>query len=491
MIRPSRSEFADLAARFPVVPVIRELTADTVTPTGMLLRLARSGRHPFLLESVEGGERVARWSFAGHDPARVVTLAESEVAVDGRDQAGDPIPVLRRELVGTGRAPLEDLPPFVGGAVGWLSYDAVRLLEHLPDRRADPLALPRAWYGIYPAIVALDRVRQRLLLVALAGSSSAVLSWEQAVEALDRLEAILATPLDEARPAALPMADGSGQPDETWQVAPDDSRFLGAVARAREEIRAGEAFQVVLSRRWSRPVEVRPITLYRALRLTNPSPYMFYLDAGDVQILGSSPETLARLRGREATTCPIAGTRRRGRTAADDARLAAELAADEKERAEHLMLVDLGRNDIGRVSRPGSVKVTRFMDVERYSHVMHLTSEVRGELEPSRDALDLLLACFPAGTLTGAPKVRAMQLIEELEAVRRGIYGGAVGYFDCSGDMDACIAIRTAVVRGGMLHVQAGAGVVFDSVPEQELAECASKARALALAALIAEGMRS
>jgi len=235
---------------------------------------------------------------------------------------------------------------------------------------------------------------------------------------------------------------------------------------------------------------VSPLTLYRALRLANPAPYMFFLDAGAVQVLGSSPETLARLRGRTATTCPIAGTRRRGRTATEDAALATELAADEKERAEHLMLVDLGRNDIGKVARAGTVSVVRFMEVERYSQVMHLTSEVQGDLEPGLDALDVLLACFPAGTLTGAPKVRAMQLIEELEVLRRGIYGGAVGYFDFGGDMDACIAIRTAVVTGGEVHVQAGAGLVFDSSPAAELAECSSKARALAVAAQLAEGMR-
>ena len=272
-------------------------------------------------------------------------------------------------------------------------------------------------------------------------------------------------------------------------MAPDDGRFLAAVGRAREEIRAGECFQVVLSRRWSRATTASPIALYRALRLTNPSPYMFFLDAGEAQILGASPETLAQFRGGTAVTCPIAGTRPRGRTEADDERLAAELCADEKERSEHLMLVDLGRNDIGKVARPGTVRVVRFMDVERYSHVMHLVSEVWGTAEPGVSGLDVLMGCFPAGTLTGAPKVRAMELIEELEVVRRGVYGGAVGYFDASGEMDACIAIRTAVVKDGRVHVQAGAGVVYDSQPELELAECANKARALCLATSLAEGV--
>ena len=489
--RPTREEFLRLAALHATVPVVRELTADTVTSTGMLLRLARSGRHPFLLESVEGGERVARWSFAGANPARVVSLHHGAVAVDGVLVNTAPVEALRAHLVGRDRAPLADLPPFCGGAVGWLGYDGVRLLERLPTRLPDPLGLPEAWFGVYPAIAALDRVRQRLLLVATApAGGDAGAAYDAARERLVELERMLAPPLDEARPAALPVARGVPQPDEAWEVAPGDERFLDAVRLAREEIRAGEAFQIVLSRRWSRRLEATPITLYRALRLTNPSPYMFYIDAGEAQVLGSSPETVARLRGRDAATCPIAGTRRRGRTPEEDAALAEELVADEKERAEHLMLVDLGRNDIGRVAAPGSVKVARFMEVERYSHVMHMTSEVHGRVEPGRDALDVLLACFPAGTLTGAPKVRAMQLIEELEVVRRGLYGGAVGYFDTGGDMDACIAIRSAVVSRGTVHVQAGAGVVFDSIAEHELQECASKARAVCLAAELAEDMR-
>jgi anthranilate synthase component 1 len=475
-----------------MVPVVRELTADTVTPTGMLLRLARAGRYPFLLESVEGGERVARWSFAGADPARVVSLRDARVTVDGAEVQGSPLELLRHTLTGPGRAPLEDLPPFAGGAVGWLGYDAIRLIEKIPAHLPDALSLPDAWFGVYPAVAALDRVRQRLLLiVTVRVGTEADQSYDQALAALDRLEGVLASPLDEARPAAVPVAEASSEPDRSWTVAPEDERFLAAVARAREEICAGECFQIVLSRRWSRPTSAPPIALYRALRLANPSPYMFYLDAGDAQILGSSPETLARLRGNQASTCPIAGTRRRGRSPGEDARLAAELIADEKERAEHLMLVDLGRNDIGKISRAGSVNVVRFMDVERYSQVMHLTSEVQGDLETGHDALDVLMACFPAGTLTGAPKVRAMELIEELEVLRRGVYGGAVGYFDFGGDMDACIAIRTAVVTGGAVHVQAGAGVVFDSEPASELAECSSKARALCLAVRLAEGMQS
>jgi anthranilate synthase component 1 len=491
VISPARSEFERLGAQHAVVPVVRELTADTVTPTGMLLRFEQAGRHPFLLESVEGGERVARWSFAGAEPSQIIALRGGIVLVDGEPTEGDAIASLRARLVGRGRAPVgADLPPFSGGAVGWLGYDAVRLLERLPCALSDPLDLPEGWFGIYPAIAALDRVRQRLLLIATAAPrSEGSASYAAALARLEWLERVLTAPLDAARPAPIPPPGTLPQPDGKWAVTPEDERFLCAVERAKGKIRAGECFQIVLSRRWSRPVSATPISLYRALRLTNPAPYMFYIDAGEAQILGSSPETLARSRGRVAVTCPIAGTRRRGRNAEEDTRLAAELAADEKERAEHLMLVDLGRNDIGRIARAGTVRVGRFMEIERYSHVMHLVSEVRGELDNGRDALDVLLSCFPAGTLSGAPKVRAMELIEELEVVRRGVYGGAVGYFDHSGDMDACIAIRTALVAHGAVHVQAGAGVVFDSQPEAELAECASKARALCLAAHLAEGM--
>ncbi|MCX7896091.1 MAG: chorismate-binding protein, partial [Thermoanaerobaculum sp.] len=480
MTYPDLATFRRWAAEAPAVPLVRELTADTVTPFGMLLRLARWGRHPFLLESVEGGERVARWSLAGANPLRVITLQGGVVQVDGVPQVGEPVALLHRHLVGRGRARFEPCPPFVGGAVGYLAYDVVRYLERLPQRLPDPLGLPEAWFGDYRAVAALDRVRQRLLLVVTpeverVGPEE---GYRQGLAQLDELARVLASPLDAAAPAEIPEERLDVLPA---QVAPGEEEFLRAVVQAKEAIAAGEIFQIVLSRRWSLPMTGSAYALYRALRLTNPSPYMFFLDTGTAFILGSSPETLARLRGDVATTCPIAGTRRRGRTPEEDVALERELEADEKERAEHLMLVDLGRNDLGRVCQHGSVQVVRFMAVERYSQVMHLVSEVCGQLRPGKNALDLLLACFPAGTLTGAPKVRAMELIEDWEPVRRGVYGGAVGYFDLGGDMDACIAIRTAVVCGGQVHLQAGAGGGLDSLPQRGLAGCRHKVRAVQL----------
>ncbi len=491
--RPTREEFLRLAAVHAAVPVVRELTADTVTPTGMLLRLTLAGRHAFLLESVEGGERVARWSFAGNNPARVVTVRDGAAAIDGMLVNAPPIETLRAHLVGRDRAPLPELPPFCGGAVGWLGYDAVRLLERLPTRLPDPLGLPEAWFGVYPAIAALDRARQRLLLVATAvpGGGDPGAAYDDARARLLALEAMLAPPLDEARPAALPLPRGVPQPDESWHVAPADERFLETVRLAREEIRAGEAFQIVLSQRFEMASDADALDVYRVLRVANPSPYMYLLRLDGFDIVGSSPEALVTVKDGRALLHPIAGTRWRGATPQEDAQLGEELLADDKERAEHLMLVDLGRNDLGRVCVPGTVEVVDFMSVRRYSHVMHLESTVQGRLEPGRTALDALLACFPAGTLSGAPKVRAMQIVERLETSRRGLYGGVVGYLDVSGDLDAAIAIRTAVLAGSHVWVQAGAGIVADSDPVAEDAECRAKAMAVLRAATVAATMCS
>jgi len=490
-VRPAAAEFAALATRYARVPVVRELTADALTPTGMLLRLARAGRSPFLLESVEGREAVARWSLAGVNPKRVVEGRGERVSIDGIDQLGRPLDVLRRLLAPQERAPLEGLPPLLGGMVGWLGFDVARLVEGGASRLPDPLNAPAFWLGQYPVVAALDRVGQRLLLVTVADVTGGVeRAWSEASERLDALESALAAPSPEVRPARVPLLQLGPQPDGSWEVAPDDERYLAAAERLAETVAAGECFEVVLSRRWSRPLGVPPLLLYRACRLLTPLPYVYYLDTGEVQLVGAAPDSMARLRGRTASCGPVAGMRRRGRTPAEDAHLAAELSADERIRAEHLLLVDMVRNDLGRVCRPGTIEVSRFMEVERFSHAMHLASEVRGEAAPGKDALDLALACLPSPSLVGAPKPRALALIDELEVLRRGPWGGAVGYFDAAGDMDLCPVNRAAVVARGTVHVQAGSAIVFDSLPESELAECANKASRIALAVLLARGMQ-
>jgi len=483
---PDRKRFLELARDHDVVPLRVELTADAVTPFAVFERLAATGRNPFLLESVEGGERAARYTFVGVDPVGIVELRGGTAFVDGTARSGDPLAVFRAATDWGSVAPVEGTPPFAGGAVGYMGYDGVRLVERIPDGCRDEDGLPEAWFGLYDGVVAVDRARQRLLLVAAARTAGgAGAAWDRAVARLETLRRAVTAAGAEIPPHAIP--DPPADPWEGWSAAPAEERFLQAVATAREHILAGDIFQVVLSRRWRRVPRATAAGIYRMLRLTNPSPYMFLMDTGQARILGASPEMLVRVRGRRVSTCPIAGTRPRGATSAEDRRLEAELLADPKERAEHTMLVDLGRNDIGRVARPGTVHLVREMEIERYSHVMHLVSEVAGELDGGRDAWDALFACFPAGTLSGAPKVRAMEIIDELEEQRRGIYGGAVGYRNVNGDLDTCIAIRTLVERGGTVQVQAGAGIVYDSIPERELAECTNKARALVEAVAMAE----
>ncbi len=478
----------DLARRFDVVPVIEQLTSDTVTPFTVFEKLSKDGRNPFLLESVEGGERVARYSFIGVDPWRIVEIRRGTTCVDGTPTEGDPLEALRRVTDHGTVAPVEDAPPFSGGAVGYLGYDAVRLIEAIPDSGRDEAGLPDAWFGLYDGVVALDRARQRLMLIGLARvDDDPEAAWDRVVARLSSLKTRLEATSLESVPRALP--EPAADPWSGWAATPDEETFLEGVATAREHILAGDIFQVVLSRRWRRVARCSPEAVYRMLRLTNPSPYMFFLDTGQARVFGSSPEMLVRLRGGVVTTCPIAGTRPRGADPDEDMRLKAELVADPKERAEHVMLVDLGRNDVGRVAAPGTVRITREMTVERYSHVMHLVSEVEGRLRDDIDGWQALFACFPAGTLSGAPKVRAMEIIDDLETVRRGVYGGAVGYCNVDGSLDFCIAIRTGVESGGVVHIQAGAGIVYDSIAENELAECRNKASALARAVSMAEAL--
>ncbi|MFQ5877619.1 MAG: anthranilate synthase component I [Acidobacteriota bacterium] len=471
-----------------MIPLCREIGADLLTPVAAFLRIARGARHPFLLESVEGGETVARYSFLGRDPVAVVRASSSRGPDEGPRAAA--LDALRRATAPYRAVRLPDLPRFAGGAVGYLSYDVVRALERLPRSTRDDLHAPDVLFGVYDTVLAFDHLKQRIQIVSNIRAEDkgepvpARLLARRYREARRRIEA---TERLLRRPVSMPSV--RGRRAGRWACNVTESRYKSAVRRAKQYIRAGDIYQVVLSQRFDRRTRAHPFSIYRALRRINPSPYMYYLDFGEIGLAGASPEMLVRVEGDRIRTRPIAGTRPRGRDEEADAQLAEELRADPKERSEHVMLVDLGRNDLGRVSRPGSVRVTRFMDVERYSHVMHLVSEVCGRLRPGRDAFAGLLACFPAGTVSGAPKVRAMEIIDELESTRRGPYSGAVGYVDYSGALDSCITIRTVVTRNGTAHAQAGAGIVADSLPDREYRECVSKAGALIDAVELAEGM--
>ncbi len=474
-----RSAFASRAASGASTPVARIFPADSVTPATLFRRMRASGAECFLLESVEGGESVARFTFLGCGPSARLTLRDREVEIErGGMRAparGGFLDELERLAVRLRFIPDPDLPPLSSGAVGFLGYDAVRLFEQIPDRHPREGAIPDALFLRFEAVAAFDHARQRLLLLTdldREAGDDAGAAADRAVERLDRLEAVVAAPdpAAPARPSSRPARPAASSSREV---------FLEGVRVAQEAIRDGEIYQVVLSQRWSGRVALDPFEVYRTLRTLNPSPYMFYLQTREAVVFGASPEMLVRCRGRRIETRPIAGTAPRGGSPVEDAALAEGLLADPKERAEHVMLVDLSRNDLGRVSTLGSVRVPRYAGVEKYSHVQHIVSEVTGELAAGRRSVDALEACFPAGTLTGAPKIRAMQLIDELEASRRGVYGGAVGYLDAAGNLDVAIAIRTAIVEGDVWRIQAGAGIVADSVPENEYREAASKAEAL------------
>lgn len=475
----------DLASRGNVLPLVREVAADLLTPVGAYLRVAGKDR-AFLLESVEGGETIARYSFLGTGPCRRLRARGQrleEVDEDGRTRSttGSALDRLRQWLQPLQPVVVEGLPRFSGGAVGYLSYDAVRWMEDIPETVEDDLGLPDLEFGLYDTVLAFDHLRHRILIIANIFAEGGDLEgkYHRARQRLDRLEERLRQgledPASQAAAPALPLPTLPG---------PED--FAGRVRRAQQYIRAGDIFQVVLSQRFSLRFDGDPFSAYRALRRINPSPYMFHLQLGGMTLCGASPEMLLRVEGDDVQTRPIAGTRRRGKTAAEDARLEQELREDAKEVAEHVMLVDLGRNDLGRVCRPGTVRVQEFQKVERFSHVMHLSSEVRGKLKQGVDALQALAACFPAGTVSGAPKVRAMEIIDELEDYRRGPYAGAVGYLDFSGNLDSCITIRTLLITKGVAYAQAGAGVVADSSPEREHAETVDKAMALLEAARLA-----
>lgn len=486
-----RDDTQTLTVTQKLYPVLRELPADVDTPITIYLKLRGLGPS-FLLESVEGGERVARYSMIGTQPQailkswrnRYVYEAEGHWS-EGTLEEGDVLDLLRAHMPMYEAAALAGLPRFTGGAVGYMGYDLVRSFERLPADKPDTLNLPEAVFLLCDRVVLYDHVKHRLLVIAHSHSPEAGSEPYRAAEAaIDEIVARLKRPLP-------PNTNGPTQPQpspEEWQTAFDQQAYEAAVTRAKEYIAAGDIFQVVLSRRFHRRTHAQPFDIYRALRRVNPSPYMFYLELADgLRLIGSSPEVLVRVEDGIVETRPLAGTRPRGSDPAQDRKLADELLADPKERAEHVMLVDLARNDVGRVSTYGTVSVPALMEVERYSHVMHIVSDVRGQLARNRNAFDALRACFPAGTVSGAPKVRAMEIIEKLEPERRGPYAGAVGYFGFSGNMDTCITIRTIIMQGDRVFLQAGAGIVADSDPRREYEETENKLRALSQALILAE----
>ncbi|MFS8664223.1 MAG: anthranilate synthase component I [Limnochordales bacterium] len=487
---PTRDEFVALSRSYNLIPVYREIIADADTPVSALAKLG-TGPWAFLLESVEGGETLGRYSFLGNSALWTMRCWGTEVEIassDGRrvrQTVRDPLALLEERLAAYRPAPVPGLPRFYGGAVGYVGYDAVRFMELLPDGNPHELGTPDMVFLATDAVLIFDHVSRKIqVVVNTPVDGDPGLAYDAAAA---RIEAIIARLHGEAGLRPLSGLDMGAAPPPAFAANVTRAEFCQAVRRAQEYIAAGEVLQVVLSQRLRTLLRRDPFDVYRVLRSVNPSPYMFYLDFGDHQLVGSSPEVMVRLEDGRAQLRPIAGTRRRGTSPEEDQRLAAELLADAKERAEHAMLVDLGRNDLGRVCQYGTVQVDELMTVERYSHVMHIVSNVSGQLAPGRTAFDLLRATFPAGTVTGAPKVRAMQIIDELETTRRGPYAGAVGYFGFTGNMDSCITIRTVIVQNGHAYVQAGAGVVADSDPDKEYEETLNKAQALLKTIALAE----
>jgi anthranilate synthase component 1 len=472
-----RDEFDRLRRDYDVVPFVRELSADAITPVAAFAALTGAREEAFLFESVERGENVGRYSFVGFEPRRSLRFDRT---------LPDPVATLNGELVPLRVYGEEKLPPFFGGAVGYFGYSVGGWTERIPDTRPDDLHLPDAKLLFFDNIVVFDHVRQRLFVIANLFTADKDASPEEAEARLERAVSRLRA----ARLDLLPLPILPAAPD--FRSTYEREEFEDMVRKARKEIIAGEIFQIVVSQRWETIFdEADALTLYRALRSVNPSPYMFLLRTAECTLVGASPEMLVRVNARRAEARPIAGTRPRGRSAAEDASLEHSLLDDPKENAEHLMLVDLGRNDLGRVCRSGSVEVTSFRRVERYSHVMHLVSDVEGALRDDCSPVDVFLSCFPAGTVSGAPKIRAMELIDRFEKTRRGPYAGAVAYAGFSGNLDSCIAIRTIVLANGKAYVQAGAGIVYDSDPAKEFEETVSKSAALRYAAGLAKELLS
>ena len=484
---PSLQEFKRLATPGALVPVFREIVSDLETPVSAYLKISRNRDRAFLLESVEKADKIGRYSFLGADPSIVFGSRGNQVTIVRRGgietfESADPLSELKRLMAAYQHVKVDGLPDFHGGAVGYMSYDEARFFETLPDKNPDPLALPDLYFYITDTLLIFDHVRNRLAIVSNAHvTGDADAAYRDAIEKIDALEARLRQPLVVSEERVL------GAPDDSIRSNFSRAEFCARVEKAKEYIRAGDVFQVVLSQRFERNVYAGPVTLYRALRCVNPSPYMLLMQFPEFSLVGSSPEVMTQVRAGKATVRPIAGTRPRGAAPDEDADLEKELLADEKERAEHIMLVDLGRNDLGRVSAIGTVRPSQLMIIERYSHVMHIVSQVEGELRRDADAFDALRATFPMGTVSGAPKIRAMEIIDELETVRRGPYSGGCGYIGFDGAMDTCILIRTMVVKDGVAYLQAGAGIVYDSDPEREYEETWNKAKAMFQAVAFAE----
>ncbi|MBP3192418.1 anthranilate synthase component I [Natronogracilivirga saccharolytica] len=501
-------EFKQLAQTYTAIPVSRVLMADTVTPVSLFLKIRSDARYPFLLESVEGGEQMARYSFIGKNPYQALKYKDGKVSLaryrkasdahaffDGGGQSSEQtdggfeektldegyFPVLRKLCTAYLEPELPDLPRLTGGAVGFSAYDTVRLVEDLPDSPEDDLGLPEAIWAFYDEIFAFDHVKHRVLLIKTVFTGPDEdhdARYSSALKSLDMMEDVFNRHVTDS--------DGYRRPQDDLESNISREQFREHVKKAREHIHAGDIFQVVLSQRFRSRFEGDRFMLYRALRMVNPSPYLFYLDFDDFALIGSSPEVLVQVRNKDVRLLPIAGTRPRGKDPEEDRAFEEDLKADPKELAEHIMLVDLGRNDLSRVCDPDTVTMVRDRVIERYSHVMHIVSDVCGRLSEGKTAVDALENCFPAGTVSGAPKVRAMEIIDGMEPTKRGPYAGAVGYFDFSGNMDTCIAIRTMVVTDRDIYIQAGAGIVADSDPDREYDETVNKARALVEALSVA-----
>lgn len=489
---PTREEFYKMAEQGNLIPVYREVLADLETPVSAFKKLHDSD-YAFLLESVEQGEKIGRYSFLGADPRVLFKCKGQEVEIrypaemEELSSSGPPLDVLRDFMSRYKPVDNPALPPFTGGAVGYIGYDTIRTLENLPDQNPDDLQLPDCFFMIAKTLVVFDHVKRRLILIANAFVKQDVdAAYDEAAHRLEIMAERLSRPLLREKPTES-APDSLDETPEKFVSNFTRDEYEAAVNKCIDYIHAGDAFQVVLSQRFQRPIRCDSLDVYRALRAVNPSPYNFYLKFGDLRLVGSSPEILCKVTGNELRIRPIAGTRWRGKTEEDDKRLEEELLADPKERAEHIMLVDLGRNDVGRVAEFGSVQVEDLMTVERYSHVMHIVSGIKGVLKPEHDGYDAVKATFPHGTVSGAPKIRAMEIIDECENVRRGPYAGCVGYFGFNGNVNTCITIRTIVIKEGIGYLQAGGGIVADSDPAAEWQETVNKASAVFRAVELAE----